>query len=139
MGNFNVEDAVKNQEKEQNYGSQEAMAKAKENLAEQKLRKETAEIERRLSQSKSSTEDAVKALRMARVREKAQKAYLEALNKADADFCRAFKLFVSENCVTAAAHEHSCAGWNSDCFLSVIDNYFDFIFHFLFRASSFFS
>jgi len=86
MGNFNVEDAVKNQEKEQNYGSQEAMAKAKENLAEQKLRKETAEIERRLSQSKSSTEDAVKALRMARVREKAQKAYLESLNKADADF-----------------------------------------------------
>ena len=86
MGNFNVEDAVKNQEKEQNYGSQEAMAKAKENLAEQRLRKETAEIERRLSQSKSSTEDAVKALRMARVREKAQKAYLESLNKADADF-----------------------------------------------------
>lgn len=86
MEKFNVEDAVKNQEKEQNFGSQEAMAKAKENLAEQKLRKETAEIERRLSQSKSSTEDAVKALRMARVREKAQKAYLEALNKADADF-----------------------------------------------------
>ena len=86
MGNFNVEDAVKNQEKEQSYGSQEAMAKAKENLAEQKLRRETAEIERRLSQSKSNTEDAVKALRMARKKEAAQKAYLEALNKAESDF-----------------------------------------------------
>lgn len=86
MGNFDVENAVKNQEKEQNYGSQEAMAKAKENLAEQKLRRETAEIERRLSQSKSNTEDAVKDLRMARIKEKAQKAYLEALNKAESDF-----------------------------------------------------
>ena len=86
MGNFDVETAVKNQEKEQTYGSQEAMAKAKENLAEQKLRRETAEIERRLSQSKSNTEDAVKDLRMARIKEKAQKAYLEALNKAESDF-----------------------------------------------------
>lgn len=86
MGNFNVEDAVKNQEKEQSYGSQEAMAKAKENIAEQQLRRETAEIERRLSQSKSNTEDAVKELRMARKKEQAQKNYLEALNKADEDF-----------------------------------------------------
>lgn len=86
MGNFNVEDAVKQQEKEQTFGSQEAMAKAKENLAEQKLRKETAEIEHRLSRSKSNTEDAVKALRIARVKEKAQKAYLEALNEANEAF-----------------------------------------------------
>lgn len=86
MGNYNVEDAVKQQEQEQTYGSQEAMAKAKENLAEQKLRKETQEIEYRLSRSKSNTEDAVKALRLARVKEKAQKAYLEALNKANEDF-----------------------------------------------------
>ena len=86
MKEFDVENAVKQQEKEQTYGSQEAMAKAKENLAEQKLRKETQEIEYRLSRSKSNTEDAVKALRLARIKEKAQKDYLAALNKANEDF-----------------------------------------------------
>lgn len=86
MGNFNVEDVVKNQEKEQNYGSQEAMQKAQENIAERKMKEQVAEIERRLTRSKSNTEDAVKALRMARKKEAAQKTYLEALNKADEDF-----------------------------------------------------
>lgn len=86
MGNFNVEEAVKQQEKEQSYGSQEAMAKAQENIAERKMKEEVVEIERRLNRSKSNTEDAVKALRMARKKEQAQKNYLEALNKADEDF-----------------------------------------------------
>lgn len=86
MRNFDVEEAVKNQEQEQNYGSKEAMAKAQENIAERKMKEEVAEIERRLNRSKSNTEDAVKALRMARKKEAAQKSYLEALNKADTDF-----------------------------------------------------
>lgn len=86
MEKYNVEAAVEKQETSQNYGSQEAMAKAKENIAERKLRQETEEIERRLRNAESKEEDALKALRMARVREAANKQYLTDFNKAKTAF-----------------------------------------------------
>ena len=101
MGNYNVEEAVKNQEQSAQYTGKEAMEKAKANIAERKLAEETRRVESRLNTAERTESDALKSLRMARAKEAAQKTYLEAVSSAKAAFeasgdCDAYDKAVEE-------------------------------------------
>lgn len=86
MGNYNVEEAVKNQEQNAQFTGKEAMEKAKANIAERKLAEETQRVERRLNTAERTENEALKALRLARAKESAQKEYLNAVSAAKTAF-----------------------------------------------------
>ena len=83
---YNVEEAVKNQEQSAQYTGKEAMEKAKANIAERKLAEETQRVERRLNSAERTEDEALKALRLARAKEAAQKEYLNAVSAAKTAF-----------------------------------------------------
>lgn len=83
---YNVEEAVKNQEQNAQYTGKEAMEKAKANIAERKLAEETQRVERRLNSAERTEDEALKALRLARAKEAAQKEYLNAVSAAKTAF-----------------------------------------------------
>lgn len=83
---YNVEEAVKNQEQTMQFTGKEAMEKAKSNIAERKLAEETRRVENRLTSAERTEDEALKALRMARAKEAAQKTYLTAVSNAKAAF-----------------------------------------------------
>lgn len=83
---YNVEEAVKNQEQNAQYTGKEAMEKAKANIAERKLAEETQRVERRLNTAEHTENEALKALRLARAKEAAQKEYLNAVSAAKTAF-----------------------------------------------------
>lgn len=83
---YNVEEAVKNQEQSAQYTGKEAMEKAKANIAERKLTEETHRVEQRLNSAERTENDALKALRLARAKEAAQKDYLNAVSAAKTAF-----------------------------------------------------
>lgn len=84
--NYNVEEAVKNQEQNAQFTGKEAMEKAKSNIAERKLAEETRRVENRLTSAERTENEALKALRMARAKEAAQKTYLTAVSTAKTAF-----------------------------------------------------
>lgn len=86
MADFNVEAAMQNQENNEGKVQNEAVAKAKENIANRKLEEETRKVESRLAQAERTETDALKQLRLARKKEDAQKVYLAAVSKAKAEF-----------------------------------------------------
>lgn len=86
MGNYNVEEAVKNQEQNEQFTGKEAMEKAKANIAERKLAEETRRVESRLNTAERTEGEALKSLRMARAKEAAQKEYLNAVSAAKVAF-----------------------------------------------------
>lgn len=86
MENFNLEAAMQNQEANAGKVQNEAVAKAKENIANRKLEEETRKVENRLAQAERTETDALKQLRLARKKEDAQKVYLAAISKAKAEF-----------------------------------------------------
>lgn len=86
MADFNLENAIAEQEKNAGKVAATAVEKAKENMATRRLEQEAREVERRLSQAEETETRALKELRMARKKEEAQKAYLTKINKAKADF-----------------------------------------------------
>lgn len=83
---FDVEAAVTKQQSAQKSGSKEAIEAAKNNIAERKLKEETAKVESRLRNSENKEEDALKGLRFARAKEAAQKEYLKAISSAKTAF-----------------------------------------------------
>ena len=83
---YNVEEAVKNQEQSAQYTGKEAMEKAKANIAERKLAEETQRVERRLNSAERTEDEALKALRLARAKEAAQKEHLNAVSAAKTAF-----------------------------------------------------
>lgn len=86
MADFNVEAAMQNQENNEGKVQNEAVAKAKENIANRKLEEETRKVECRLADAERIETDALKKLRLARKKEEAQKTYLGAVSKAKAEF-----------------------------------------------------
>lgn len=86
MADYNVENAMSEQEQNEGRVAATAVEKAKENMASKKLEQEAKEVERRLSQAEETETRALKELRMARKKEDAQKTYLTEINKAKADF-----------------------------------------------------
>lgn len=83
---YNVEESIKNQEQSTQYTGKEAMEKAKANIAERKLAEETRRVESRLTTAERTESDALKALRMARAKEAAQKQYLNDISTAKTAF-----------------------------------------------------
>jgi hypothetical protein len=83
---YNVEESIKNQEQSEQYTGKEAMEKAKANIAERKLAEETRRVESRLNTAERTESDALKALRMARAKEAAQKQYLNDISAAKTAF-----------------------------------------------------
>lgn len=83
---YNVEEAVKNQEQNEQYTGKEAMEKAKANIAERKLAEETRRVESRLTTAERTENDALKQLRLARAKEAAQKQYLNDVSAAKTAF-----------------------------------------------------
>ena len=104
MGNYNVEEAVKNQEQSAQYTGKEAMEKAKANIAERKLAEETRRVESRLNTAELTESDALKSLRMARAKEAAQKTYLEAVSSAKSSFEASGDCDAYDNAVSEAAN-----------------------------------
>ena len=86
MADFNLDKAMQEQEANAGKVQSEAVAKAKENIAQKKLEKEAKEVENRLAQAERTETDALKQLRFARKKEEAQKAYLTAISTAKAEF-----------------------------------------------------
>lgn len=86
MTDYNVENAMSEQEQNTGRVAATAVEKAKENMASKKLEQEAREVERRLSQAEETETRALKELRMARKKEDAQKTYLTEINKAKTDF-----------------------------------------------------
>lgn len=86
MTDYNVENAMSEQEQNTGKVAATAVEKAKENMASKKLEQEAREVERRLSQAEETETRALKELRMARKKEDAQKTYLTEINKAKTDF-----------------------------------------------------
>lgn len=86
MADYNVENAMSEQEQNEGRVAATAVEKAKENMASKKLEQEAKEVERRLSQAEETETRALKELRMARKKEDAQKTYLTEINKAKTDF-----------------------------------------------------
>lgn len=82
---FDVEAAITAQSEKQKVGSKEAIEAAKNNIAERKLKEETVRIEQRLRNSESKEDNALKGLRMARIKEAAQKVYLKDVSEARKD------------------------------------------------------
>lgn len=86
MADYNVENAMSEQEQNAGRVAATAVEKAKENMASKKLEQEAKEVERRLSKAEETETRALKELRMARKKEDAQKTYLTEINKAKTDF-----------------------------------------------------
>lgn len=86
MADYNVENAMSEQEQNEGRVATTAVEKAKENMASKRLEQEAKEVERRLSKAEETETRALKELRMARKKEDAQKTYLTEINKAKTDF-----------------------------------------------------
>lgn len=86
MADFNLDAKMQEQENNQGKVNTSAVDKAKENIAAKKLEQETREVERRLSNAESTEDRALKELRMARKKEEAQKAFLNAVSTAKTKF-----------------------------------------------------
>lgn len=86
MADYNVENAMSEQEQNAGRVAATAVEKAKENMASKRLEQEAKEVERRLSKAEETETRALKELRMARKKEDAQKTYLTEINKAKTDF-----------------------------------------------------
>lgn len=86
MADYNVENAMSEQEQSAYKVAATAVEKAKENMASKRLEQEAKEVERRLSKAEETETRALKELRMARKKEDAQKTYLTEINKAKTDF-----------------------------------------------------
>lgn len=86
MADYNVENAMSEQEQNEGRVAATAVEKAKENMASKRLEQEAKEVERRLSKAEETETRALKELRMARKKEDAQKTYLTEINKAKTDF-----------------------------------------------------
>lgn len=101
MTEFNLETALQNQETNEGKVQNEAVTKAKENIANLKLQEETRKVEIRLADAERIETDALKRLRLARKKEEAQKVYLTSISKAKIEFessgdYRAYDKAVSE-------------------------------------------
>lgn len=83
---FNLEAKLQEQEANQGKVTNDAVTKAKENIAQRKLEQQAREVERRLSQAENTETEALKSLRLARKKEEAQKKYLTAISAAKTAF-----------------------------------------------------
>ena len=79
---LDLEKKMTEQETNEGKVQSSAVEKAKENIAAKKLEAETREVERRLSTAESTTDRALKELRLARKKEEAQKNYLTTVSDA---------------------------------------------------------
>lgn len=86
MENYNLEGKIADQENNAFKVQNEAVQKAKENIANRKLEEETKRVEERLAQADRTENEALRGLRMARKKEDAQKTYLTAISKAKSEF-----------------------------------------------------
>lgn len=86
MEDFDLNKAMQEQEANAGKVQSEAVAKAKENLAQKKLEKEAKEVESRLASAEREETDALKQLRFSRKKENAQNDYLKAISSAKAEF-----------------------------------------------------
>jgi hypothetical protein len=86
MATFDLDSKIAEQESNDGKVQVSAVEKAKENLAQRKLEQEAREVERRLSSAEDTETRALKALRLARKKEDAQKKYLTAVSEAKAEF-----------------------------------------------------
>lgn len=86
MGTFNLEEKLANQEANENKVQADAVAKAKENMAQKKLEEEARKVERRLVDAEQEETRALKALRYDRKKADIQKTYLETISKAKEEF-----------------------------------------------------
>lgn len=86
MGTFNLEEKLANQEANENKVQADAVAKAKENMAQKKLEEEARKVERRLVDAEQEETKALKALRYDRKKADIQKTYLETISKAKEEF-----------------------------------------------------
>lgn len=80
--NYNVENAMKDQEQNQNKVAKDAVQMAKENIAKRKLEEESRKVESRLQEASRQEDRALKELRVNRKKEAAAKKYLEDINAA---------------------------------------------------------
>ena len=83
---YNVENAMKNQEENQNKVAKDAVQMAKENIAKRKLEEESRKVESRLQEAYRQEDRALKELRVNRKKEAAAKKYLEDINAAKSTF-----------------------------------------------------
>lgn len=86
MADFNLENAIAEQEKNAGKVAATAVEKAKENIAAKKLEEDARQVERRLVDAEKEETKALKELRMQRKREAAQKDYLAAVSSAKSEF-----------------------------------------------------
>lgn len=86
MADYNVENAIAEQEKNAGKVQSAAVEKAKENIAAKKLEEDARQVERRLVDAEKEETKALKELRMQRVREAAQKTYLGSVSTAKTEF-----------------------------------------------------
>ena len=84
--NYNVENAMKDQEQNQNKVAKDAVQMAKENIAKRKLEEESRKVESRLQEASRQEDRALKELRVNRKKEAAAKKYLEDINAAKTTF-----------------------------------------------------
>ena len=84
--NYNVENAMKDQEQNQNKVAKDAVQMAKENIAKRKLEEESRKVESRLQEACRQEDRALKELRVNRKKEAAAKKYLEDINAAKTTF-----------------------------------------------------
>lgn len=101
MSEFNLETAIANQEANENKVQNEAVVKAKEEMARKKLEAEARKVESRLSEAEREETAALKTLRYDRKKADIQKKYLETISKAKTEFettgdCAAYDKAVSE-------------------------------------------
>ena len=83
---YNVENAMKDQEQNQNKVAKDAVQMAKENIAKRKLEEESRKVESRLQEASRQEDRALKELRVNRKKEAAAKKYLEDINAAKTTF-----------------------------------------------------
>jgi hypothetical protein len=86
MNEFNLETAIANQEANENKVQNEAVVKAKEEMARKKLEAEARKVESRLSEAEREETAALKTLRYDRKKADIQKKYLETISKAKTEF-----------------------------------------------------
>lgn len=86
MPEFNLETAIANQEANENKVQNEAVVKAKEEMARKKLEAEARKVESRLSEAEREETAALKTLRYDRKKADIQKKYLETISKAKTEF-----------------------------------------------------
>ena len=83
---YNVENAMKDQEQNQNKVAKDAVQMAKENIAKRKLEEESRKVESRLQEASRQEDRALKELRVNRKHEAAAKKYLADINAAKTTF-----------------------------------------------------